>query len=244
VTSLFALHGFTGSPDNWAFLGDSPTHFSAPALLGHAGAIDTDSVTTFEGEVDRLTQLAPPGDGLHVVGYSLGARLALGMAIRHPERVERLTLISGHPGLANEDERRARRLADSAWVELLLSRGVEAFVDAWEAQPLWATQAGVSDAARRRRRATRLSHEARGLARSLRVTGLGDMPSYWGKLAQLGMPVSVLAGELDIKFSQIARSLVDALRYPTLEIVPGSGHDLLLERPEVVARVIRGGFEK
>lgn len=238
MTSLLALHGFTGSPDSWAFLGE---RVSAPPLLGHVGAPDTDQITSFEGEVDRLAQLARGSERLHVVGYSLGARLALGMAVRHPARITRLTLISGHPGLASEEERRARLGADSVWIDVLLDHGLLAFVDAWEKQPLWATQAGVSAAALERRRAIRLSHDPRGLARSLRITGLGQMPSYWERLARLEMPVTILAGELDLKFSSLARAVCELTPHSTLEIMPGAGHDLLLERPERVAHVIQRG---
>jgi 2-succinyl-6-hydroxy-2,4-cyclohexadiene-1-carboxylate synthase len=239
MTSLLALHGFTGRPDDWDFLNQSALAFSAPALVGHAGANEHGEVSTFEREVDRLAQLAPPGEAVHVIGYSLGARLALGIALRHPERVARLTLISGHPGLATEDERRARRAADSLWVERLLAQGLLAFVDAWEEQPLWATQAALTEATRAGRRAARLSHEAAGLARSLRVTGLGEMPSYGDRLSELNVPTNLLAGELDPKFSSLAYWMAERLRHATVDIVPGAGHDLLLERPEFVRQVIR-----
>jgi 2-succinyl-6-hydroxy-2,4-cyclohexadiene-1-carboxylate synthase len=243
VTTILALHGFTGSPDSWGFLRESALPLAAPALVGHAGSSESVQVTGFEDEVDRLAQLAPADEPLHVVGYSLGARLALGIALRYPERVARLTLISGHPGLSSEGEQRARRAADSIWIELLLGRGVLAFVDTWETQPLWATQAQLPESARARRRAERLSHDPAGLSRSLRVTGLGEMPNYAERLAELEMPVSVLAGDLDLKFSALARSMAECLRHPTLEIAPGAGHDLLLERPEFVTEVIRRGIQ-
>ncbi|MEO6603357.1 MAG: alpha/beta fold hydrolase, partial [Polyangiaceae bacterium] len=207
MTTILALHGFTGSPHSWSFLGDSAVHVVAPALVGHAGARDATQLEGFEDEVDRIARFVAAGEPVHVVGYSLGARLALGLALRHPESVARLTLISGHPGLSSDVEQCARRAADLVWIELLISRGVRAFVDAWETQPLWATQTHLPDSARARRRAERLSHDALGLSRSLRVAGLGVMPNYGERLAELEMPVSVLAGELDLKFSALARSM-------------------------------------
>jgi 2-succinyl-6-hydroxy-2,4-cyclohexadiene-1-carboxylate synthase len=241
VKPLLALHGFTGSPGNWSFLAENGLTYRAPVLVGHAGASDADQVTSFEGEVDRLANFARAGDPLHLVGYSLGARLALGIALRHPECVARLTLISVHPGLASEEERRVRRNADSVWVELLLDRGMQAFVDAWEAQPMWASQITLSGTARALRRAARLSHDAAGLARSLRVTGLGEMPGYAERLAELRMPVTLLAGDLDLKFSSLARSMTERIRHATIELVPGAGHDLLLEHPALVSEVVRRG---
>ncbi|MET0795283.1 MAG: alpha/beta fold hydrolase [Polyangiaceae bacterium] len=241
MTTLLALHGFTGSPDSWRFLAESASHWLAPSLIGHAGADAAPQVSSFQDEVERLAAVASDAQPLHVIGYSLGARLALGIALRYPERVARLTLVSGHPGLGSEAERRARRAADGLWIALLLERGLLAFLAAWEAQPLWASQARLAKSVRDRKRAERLTHDAPGLAHSLRVTGLAEMPNYAERLAELRMPVQLLAGELDPKFCALARTMAAHLSQPTLDIVPGAGHDLLLERPEFVTEVIRRG---
>ncbi len=236
--ALLALHGFTGSPRSWDFL-DQREARVVPALLGHAGCDAGPEVRSFDDEVDRLAALAPE-TGAHVIGYSLGARLALAIALKKPERVSQLTLISCHPGLGAGE--RARRCdADQAWCDVLLTRGLVAFVDAWQAQPLWATQIQLPHAVRQRRQSERLSHTAEGLARSLRTTGLGQMPDYAPQLTELRMPVSLLAGALDEKFSALARQMADRLPHAELTIVEGAGHDLLLERPELVSAAIRRG---
>jgi 2-succinyl-6-hydroxy-2,4-cyclohexadiene-1-carboxylate synthase len=241
VTPVLALHGFTGSPRSWDFLPDRKTlPRLVPALVGHSGCDAGGEVTSFEAEVERLAALTPER-GVHLVGYSLGARLALGLALMHPERVTRLTLLSCHPGLPTEAERAARRASDAAWCDILLTRGVPTFVDAWQAQALWASQARLPPALRQRRQSERLSHSAQGLAHSLRVTGLGEMPDYGARLSELRPPVTLLAGALDGKFSQLARQMSAQLPHALLEIVEGAGHDLLLERPELIAAVIRRG---
>ncbi len=241
MSTWLCLHGFTGSPESWAFLRERGVHTLTPALIGHVGAAAGPEVAAFEDEVERLASLAPPHESLHVVGYSLGARLALGLALRDPRRVRSLTLVSGHPGLPSEAERNARRAADAVWIELLRAQGIGAFVDAWERLPLWATQAELPEAVRSRKRAERLAHEGGELARSLVVTGLAEMPNYAERLADLDMPVRLLAGERDPKFSSLAEGMATRLPHVTLEIVPGAGHDLLLERPEFVTEVIRRG---
>jgi 2-succinyl-6-hydroxy-2,4-cyclohexadiene-1-carboxylate synthase len=241
VTLLVALHGFTGSPRSWDFLADRKAmpRF-VPALVGHSGSDAGHDIHSFEAEVDRLAALAPES-GAHLVGYSLGARLALGLALRHPARVKRLTLLSCHPGLHTQAERAARRASDEAWCDILLTRGVAAFVDAWQAQPLWATQIQLPHAVRQRRQSERLSHTAQGLVRSLRATGLGEMPDYAERLTEIRVPVTLLAGALDGKFSVLARQMAERVPHADLEIVEGAGHDLLLERPELVTEVIRRG---
>lgn len=240
MTVRLCLHGFTGSPQSWEFLARASTEaLLAPALIGHAGANVSERVQRFEDEVDRLAGFAS-GEPVHLIGYSLGARLALGIALRHPARVSRLSLFSGHPGLGSEPERAQRRASDAAWCELLQTEGVAAFVDAWQAQPLWASQARLPAATRERKRNERLSHDALGLCRSLRVTGLAEMPNFLPLLAQIRVPTDVIAGELDPKFCELARILAGELEHGRLVIVPDTGHDLLLEQPELVTELIRG----
>ena len=86
VPPLFLLHGFTGSPASWdgvlALLPERRT--LRPALLGH-GAPPPEA-TTFAGEIARLAALLPD-EPVHLAGYSLGARMALSLALAHPERI-------------------------------------------------------------------------------------------------------------------------------------------------------------
>ncbi len=233
---LVLLHGFTGSPASWdQTLASAPNAVTLrPALLGHAPDTDrTREIRTFADEVTRLAELLPPGP-VHLGGYSLGARLALALAVAHPERLARLTLVSGQPGLATDTERAARRAADARWCTLLETRGIGPFVAAWEAQPLFATQAHLPPSERERHRQGRLAHDPFGLARSLRVTGLGEMPDLLPELASLGIPVTLLAGQLDTKFVALAGRMAASLRHPSVILAPGAGHDLLLEAPDLV----------
>lgn len=239
MTPLLALHGFTGSPRSWDFLADAPGQRWIPALVGHAGG-DAAEVVDFEAEVARLAALIA-GDPAHVIGYSLGARLALGIALRHPERVRRLTLLSGHAGLSSEMDRAARRASDAAWIAMLLNRGLQEFVEAWEALPLWATQARLAPEQRAEKRRERLSHSALGLAQSLRCTGLAEMPDFWHELRTLHLPVTLVAGSLDTKFSALARHMAEQIERAELVIVPDVGHDLLLECPSFVGELVREG---
>lgn len=231
---LVLLHGFTGAPASFdAVLAYLPgSRAIRPALLGHGASAS--GVDSFEGEVERLASLLP-AEPAHVVGYSLGARLALGIALRHPQAVSQLSLIGVNPGLRDETERLARRRSDAAIVELLETQGLDAFLAIWEAQPLFASQAGLDPVRHTARLALRRSHDPRELARSLRVTGLAEMPDYWPELPRLTAPLTLLAGELDAKFCAIARAAHAEVPRSRLVIAPGAGHDLLLERPDLVA---------
>jgi len=238
---LVTLHGFTGSPANWDNVTGS---LAAPVIqltpLGHApeAAPAEAAVRTWNDELARLAALLPP-EPVHLAGYSLGARLALGLALTFPARITRLTLVSGHTGLPAEADRAERRASDARWCALLETQGIEAFVNAWEAQPLFATQAALPEVARGEHRARRLAHAPGGLARSLRVTGLAEMPDYAPRLASLGVPVTLLAGELDAKFLELGRAASARLPNGRFVLAPSAGHDLLLERADLVALVLR-----
>lgn len=236
MTPLVLLHGFTGSPASWDAVvrelpGEPPLR---PALLGH-GATADGGVHSFADEVQRLARALPDAP-VHLAGYSLGARMALGVALACQTRVARLTLVSAHPGLADETARAERRRADAVWCELLEAHGIERFVDAWEPQALFATQTKIKPELRARHRAGRLSRDPNGLARSLRTVGLAEMPDFGPELAKLRVPVTLVAGELDSKFSALARDMHGRFSRARLVVVPGAGHDLLLEAPDSVAR--------
>jgi len=234
---LVLLHGFTGSPASFHdVLTRLPTRGAiCPPLVGHGAAAD--GVRTFEDELDRLANRI--GDApAHLAGYSLGARLALGIAIRHPDRVARLTLVGVHPGLASEAERDERRRADALFIELLETCGIAAFVDAWSVQPLFATESRLPEAVRAKRLKERLAHDPKGLARSLRITGLAEMPDFRGRLGGVRVPVTLLTGELDSKFRGLADELSGLFPNAQKVIAPGAGHNVLLERPDLVGAVL------
>jgi 2-succinyl-6-hydroxy-2,4-cyclohexadiene-1-carboxylate synthase len=241
LADLLLLHGFTGAPSSW----DAVTHALpesravVPWLTGHGQPAAALDVGGFEAEVDRLATIAP--ENALVAGYSLGARLALGLLLRHPGRFRGAVLISGSPGLEHEIERAARRQRDSDWCTLLADGGVAGFVERWQAEPLFASQARLDDASRASERARRLAHSEAGLCHSLRVTGLGEMPNYWPRLGEIRVPVTLLAGALDPRFCSTAKAVVGQLPHGDFAEIPEAGHNLLLERPEAVASVIAKG---
>jgi 2-succinyl-6-hydroxy-2,4-cyclohexadiene-1-carboxylate synthase len=242
MTTVALLHGFTGSPDSFhdiaRALAAGGVTVKAPALIGHAGA-DDPRVDGFESEVGRIAdELHLEGSGIHLVGYSLGGRIAVGLLCRYPELFAGATLISAQPGLPTEVERAARRRADERWCEMLERDGLGAFIGAWEALPLFASQAALPEDVRAAQRADRLRHTAAGLARSLRLCGLGQMPSYWDTLGQLTVPTTLVVGEQDEKFVAIAERMLERLPAAALTVVPGAGHNLLLEKPREVLDVI------
>ena len=204
------LHGFAGAPQVWdGFEGD------AIAMPGHGAPLHDSWQANLDALDTRGATLA--------IGYSFGARVALGLLA--DGRVERAILIGVNPGISDE-ERPARRAADARWAHLLRERGIEAFVAAWEGQPLFATQHRVPERLAARR-ARRLALAPEQLARCLETMGLAEMPDYRAVVGR----ATLIAGADDAKFLALAGDRVIA--------IPGAGHDVLLEQPEALAAVIR-----
>lgn len=228
--TVFALHGFTGSPSSFDVLRSlqPETTFITPALLGHGTDV---RAVTFDDEVARLCGLGASYPDATLLGYSLGGRLALAMLARGA-RFSRAVIIGASAGLASENERAARRVDDARLSAILREQGIEAFARVWEAQPLFASQAGDAYADRR---AARRAHDALGLAVALDVLGLGAMPFIEPALASVTTPTDYLVGARDAKFIAIGHRLAGLMTNLRVHIVPDVGHDVLLESPSAVS---------
>jgi len=243
---LLLLHGFTGSAETVRGLADALSgEFSTISvdLLGH-GESDAPrdpsryALECTAGDLARLLEaLGHPT--AHVLGYSLGGRIALGLAALRPGRVRSAVLIGASAGLADPSERAARVRADEALAESLERDGLEAFAERWLAQPLFATQARLGPEFLARARAQRLRNRAHGLAASLRGIGTGAQPPLHARLARLAVPLLFVAGGDDAKFSAIARELAALAPRGECALVPGAGHAVHLEALHQTVALVR-----
>jgi 2-succinyl-6-hydroxy-2,4-cyclohexadiene-1-carboxylate synthase len=168
-----------------------------------------------------------------VLGYSMGGRLALALAVGFPGSVDALILESASPGLAGEGERAERRQSDEVLADSILARGMDWFVDHWTSLPLFETRHALpASVAARVRRGIR-SNDPNGLAFALRRLGTGAQPSYWGRLSDLGRPTLLLSGAADRKFARINREMATEIPESRLVVVPGIGHTVHLEAPDL-----------
>jgi 2-succinyl-6-hydroxy-2,4-cyclohexadiene-1-carboxylate synthase len=228
------LHGFTGSRfsfDHLEPLVGGAFTADCVELPGH-GETDV-SVDDFVGVIDLLgARLQGPTT---VIGYSQGARLALGLATRYPQGVDRLVLESGSPGLHRRHDRVLRRRSDEALASLIEAEGVDSFIAFWEQLPLFSGIRSLPTQVQAQLRTRRVSHSAAGLATALRVMGLGAQPDFWPSLPALRVPTLLLTGTLDVKYSRLARRMAGELPLAWSVSFRGIGHAPNLEAPEAWA---------
>lgn len=248
--ALLLFHGFTGSSAAWEPFLNIWQGFTAIAvdLPGH-GASDSPADPARYRMERCVKDIVALMDRLGVeraaaLGYSLGGRVALHLALGAPERLRALVLESASPGIEDPAERADRRESDKALAAAIDKDGVEAFVSRWEALPLFASQARLSVTVREELRRQRLASDAVGLANSLRGMGAGEQEPLWRRLGEINVPALVMAGELDKKYSALTHRTAAAMPDARTEVVGGAGHAIHLEQPDAFATSVRRFLEE
>lgn len=227
------VHGFTQTGRCW---GDEARELATDHEVlcvdapGHGGSGEVRADL-----VDGARLLGEAGGRAVYVGYSMGARLCLHLAVANPELVRGLVLIGGTPGIEDDAERADRRDQDRQTADRLRRDGLDAFVTAWLEQPLFENLPDAGRFTEERR-----ANTVEGLASSLELAGTGAQDPLWDRLSSLPMPVLLIAGALDTKFASIAERMATAIGpSATLALVPGAGHAAHLEKPTELLTVLQ-----
>ena len=229
---LVLVHGFTQTGRCWGPL--------AGALAAHHEVLMLDAPghgrsRHLRDDLDAgAARIAATGGRATYLGYSMGARFCLHVALRAPELVRALVLVGGTAGIDDADARSARAAQDRDTAARLRRDGLVAFLDDWLDQPLFAHLP-----AERAFRDERLDNDVEGLASSLELAGTGSQDPSWDRLHLLSMPVLAVSGALDEKFSALAARLVEYIGpNATAATIAGAGHAAHLEQPEAFLDVL------
>ncbi|RMH76647.1 MAG: 2-succinyl-6-hydroxy-2,4-cyclohexadiene-1-carboxylate synthase [Calditrichaeota bacterium] len=244
---ILFLHGFMGSGEDWAeivaALKDRFYCLSVD-LPGHGRSADfspelpRDMPHTAAAVMEVVKAL--PERPAYLVGYSMGGRLALYVALHYPQHFAGVVLESASPGLKTAAERAGRIHRDEQLARRLEGEDFAAFLEAWYRQPLFASLGKHPRYPELIARRLRTNPDPRALARALREMGTGRQPSLWDELPRMKMPLLLVVGENDPKFSALAREM--AARCPTAQVavIKDAGHNVHFEQPEVFARTVAG----
>lgn len=232
--ALAFIHGFTQTSASWepvtTVLGHqhSCTALDAP---GHGGSPDgRRSLWQIADDVAESTD-----EGCVLVGYSMGARMALHAVLAHPSRFAGLVLVSGTAGIDDAAERASRRSSDEVLADRIEEVGVEAFIDEWLANPLFA---GLTTGSAMR--SDRLGNTAQGLADSLRHAGTGTQEPLWSRLEDISIPALIVTGSRDDKFENLGTRMASLMRSCTRVSIADAGHTVHLEKTAEFVSCVRG----
>ena len=240
--TVVMLHGFMGTGDDWAevvrllqpafrcLTPDLPGHDGRPLDLG---ASEDPFAAYSELLWHKVEPLLPPRFAL--VGYSLGGRLALDLACRHPERISALVLEAAHPGLGQTGEREERAASDADWARRFEREPWSRVLEDWYRQPVFAS---LSDEQRCVFILRRSGQQPGILSDVLCATSLARQPNRWDDLAGLAMPLGFIVGRLDTKFCAVGDRMARLAPHLTLVKLHGLGHNCHALAPEAVAGFI------
>jgi len=198
----------------------------------HGGSSDVDVDLAGAG-----AELADACAGGVLVGYSMGARIALHAMLAEPDCASAVVLISGTAGIADDAARSARRAADAALAERIVALGTEAFVDEWLAQPMFAGLPRNDED-----RKLRASNRPGSLARSLLRLGQGAQEPLWDRLGRITRPVTAIAGTDDRRYADEAVRIAAALPRGCSSVIAGAGHAVHVQEPAAVASAVRAAI--
>ncbi|KAL7171373.1 hypothetical protein ACSBR2_036094 [Camellia fascicularis] len=265
---LVFLHGFLGTGEDWipimkAISGsarciavDLPGHGRSKMQnygIREASQERSLSIEVVADILQKLIQNSTPGK-VTLVGYSMGARIALYMALRCTSKVEGAVIVSGNPGLKDLSVRKIRRAKDDSRACSLISHGLELFLDAWYAGELWNS---LRDHPHFKQIvASRLQQvDIHTLAKVLSDSSIGRQLPLWEDLRHCKVPLLLVVGEKDDKFKRIAKEMFHEVNHGARSIddkeeiceiveVPSCGHAVHLENPLPLINAIRRFLKK
>lgn len=225
------MHGFTQTRDSWIDVISELSTYTCTSLDAPGHGESSNGKRSLIECGNDIAESIP--DGV-LVGYSMGARMALHTALQHPHKVEKLVLVSGTAGIDDQDEREQRINSDNALADRIEIIGVADFIHEWLSNAMFANLS--TEAAQI---PNRLKNSASGLANSLRFAGTGTQSPLWDSLHRLQMPVLLVTGENDQKFTLLAQRMKANIKHAQLVTIQSCGHTVHLENHRAFTDALR-----
>jgi 3-oxoadipate enol-lactonase len=228
---LVFLHGIGGNKRNW--------HDNLPAFAKHWHAVawdargygesdDYDGPLTFSQYADDLIRVLDhfEANKAHIVGLSMGGRIAMDFATRYPQRLLTLTLCDTHPGFAHLSEEKKREFIRLR-KEPLINGGEPKDIAVPVAKTLVGPKASQEAFDKLVDSMTRLHKES--YIKSIEATVMSD---NMNRLGEIQAPTHVVVGGADrLTTPEMARGLVEKIPRARLTIIPDAGHLVNIEEP-------------
>lgn len=201
------LHGFLGSSADFDAVCTYLQNFSCIKVLlpGHLNQPFSKDFSSWMPHYEKM----------HLVGYSLGGRLALQFAEENLKRIESLTLLSTHPGLQTQREKNLRLAADQIWIEKMQT-SFEDFLIQWNKQSIFGPNPPIIE--------NQKNHNIFELIKTFSHYSLANQQRIDNPKAFFSV------GEFDQKYRTL---------FPDAYIIKNSFHRVHLDNPEAVANLIQ-----
>ncbi len=242
---FFFVHGFLGAKEDWQkvcnLFGD---RINAVAIdLPGYGESDKPKENNFYQEyflvevINSFIQLFECERKI-LVGYSMGGRAALSFAVKHSDLISALVLESVSPGIENAIEKANRIKHDNQLCEMISTLGLKKFIEYWDSQPLFASQKKLSPEILYLQNGSRMKNDTNSLILTLKNFGTGAMTSHWQTLSEIKIPIQLLSGELDNKFTASNERMNSIFPSAKNINVKDCGHNIHLENPAEFVNLI------
>ena len=244
----FFLHGFTGTQQNWTttIKGLKKPSYAID-LPGHGKSLFLKQNTkyTFDDWCDDFNQLLEylNLNKINLCGYSMGGRLAISFAKKHPNKINSLFLESTSFGLKNEEDRNKRIKSDKVISDNILNNFNKTMIE-WSYKPLFSSQKIRNKTEWDEQLNHRLMHKKRQLSKSLKVFSLGKMNYYRNDIINFTFPIIIINGSEDKKFIEIGKDLLSLNRNSKLYIVPESNHNIHMENNNEFVKILKKNYHE
>ena len=199
-------------------------------LPGHGWSPCPSGTTVASYAAELAATITDPVD---LLGYSMGGRIALQLALDHPDKVQRLIRSACDPAsptarsaMPGDGATRPRHRSSTRTASAPSSPGGRTDGPASGAQDIRSLSVNL--------RYRRLNHDPRGLADALRGLGQAAMDPLWDRLDELEMPVQLIAGKADPTFCADMLAMQKAIIDAHFFAIPGVGHAVHREDPEAL----------
>ena len=236
------LHGFMGTgADLQPLMDHLPGPTRALDLPGHGDAADLlpdnqpANLAWMAGHVEERIRLLSKRP-VHLVGYSMGGRIALYLALQSPKLLRSLTLIAASPGISDGDERRKRR-TDDAHRAQHITADFPVFLQRWYQLPIFGDlrHHPQFDALIERR----LDQSPAAMARIIQDMSPGAQPDLWPRLSELKVPHQWIAGKNDPKYASLIPRAAQLSGGP-YHLIDDAAHSVHIEHPKACGEPVSG----
>jgi (E)-2-((N-methylformamido)methylene)succinate hydrolase len=241
-TPLVLVHGVGADSSSW----DEVVSALGPGfrtlrldLRGHGRSGRIEGALTLDDFVRDVTD-AMDAAGMQqadIAGFSLGGLIAQGLALAHPDRVDRLAIISAVAGRTADERAKVQ-----ARLEILRNEGIEAITSA--AQDRWFTAAFLERHPEKvRLRMEQLKqNDPDSYKKAYTVFATSDLGDRLGAIRHKTL---IATGEHDVgSNTRMARFMHDQIAGSELHILPGLKHSVLAEAPTQIASLLRDFFTR